>query len=110
MTVNDLQRRQLDKLLSNPEKEVKLPEGLGARMGGVRAPREMIKSVAGSAAAAGSGEFHVYKQSRRREAERIRHMEETNRLVSAGWGGEASLVESCGQLWIVESTEKNNNY
>jgi len=75
-------RPQLEKLLANPDKEVKLPAGMAERIGGVRAPKEIIKSVAGSASAAGSGEFHVYKHSRRREAERIRHMEETNRAVS----------------------------
>lgn len=30
---------------------------------------------------AGSGEFHVYKQSRRREYERIKMMEDTNKAV-----------------------------
>ncbi|KAJ1311755.1 hypothetical protein OPQ81_010225 [Rhizoctonia solani] len=35
-----------------------------------------MKNVQGSSAGAGSGEFHVYKQSRRREYERLKIMEE----------------------------------
>jgi hypothetical protein len=48
----------------------------------VRAPAEMMKNVQGSSAGAGSGEFHVYKQSRRREYERLKIMEDKNRAVS----------------------------
>ena len=40
------------------------------------APPEIVTNVQGSSAGAGSGEFHVYKASRRREYERIRLMEE----------------------------------
>jgi Protein of unknown function (DUF1168) len=39
-------------------------------------PPEIVANVQGSSAGAGSGEFHVYKASRRREYERIRGMEE----------------------------------
>lgn len=35
-----------------------------------------MKNVQGSSAGAGSGEFHVYKASRRREYERTKLMEE----------------------------------
>ena len=35
-----------------------------------------MKNVQGSSAGAGSGEFHVYKASRRREYERLKIMEE----------------------------------
>ncbi|ODO06842.1 hypothetical protein I350_04202 [Cryptococcus amylolentus CBS 6273] len=76
-TVADLQRRQLDKLLANPEKEVALPTGVVKKE--LRAPRDMMKNVQGSSAGAGSGEFHVYKQSRRREYERLRMMEEESK-------------------------------
>ena len=45
-----------------------------------------MKNVQGSSAGAGSGEFHVYKQSRRREYERLKIMDDKNRAV-----GSASL-------------------
>ncbi|WVR08127.1 hypothetical protein IAU60_005173 [Kwoniella sp. DSM 27419] len=76
-TVVDQQRRQLERLLANPEKEVQLP--LGVREKTLRAPREMMKNVQGSSAGAGSGEFHVYKQSRRREYERLKIMDDKAR-------------------------------
>lgn len=39
-------------------------------------PAEIVANVQGSSAGAGSGEFHVYKASRRREMERVKMMEE----------------------------------
>lgn len=39
------------------------------------------QNVQGSTAGAGSGEFHVYKQSRRREYERLKIMDEAERKV-----------------------------
>jgi len=42
----------------------------------------MMKSVSGSSAGAGSGEFHVYKHARRREYERIALMEQKAERVS----------------------------
>ena len=43
---------------------------------GPAAPPEIVANVQGSSAGAGSGEFHVYKASRRREYERLKGMEE----------------------------------
>ena len=71
---------QLEKLFQNPEKEVQLPTG--ARERTLRAPVEMMKNVQGSSSGAGSGEFHVYKQSRRREFERLKIMSDKTRAVS----------------------------
>lgn len=75
---------QVEKLMSNPEREVRLPvpQGPFANELLARMPKDIIKSVSGSAAAAGSGEFHVYKNSRRREFERVKLMEEQQRAVS----------------------------
>lgn len=71
---------QLEKLFENPEKEIQLPTGTRERT--VRAPAEMMKNVQGSSAGAGSGEFHVYKQARRREYERLKIMKDKTRAVS----------------------------
>jgi hypothetical protein len=40
-----------------------------------------MKNVQGSRAGAGSGEFHVYKASRRREYERLKLLDETAQKV-----------------------------
>ena len=39
-------------------------------------PPEIVANVQGSSAGAGSGEFHVYKASRRRENERVKMMDD----------------------------------
>ncbi|KZT28953.1 DUF1168-domain-containing protein [Neolentinus lepideus HHB14362 ss-1] len=70
----DRQRSQLEKLLKDPAKPAYIPPPPKEKI--VRAPREMMKNVQGSSAGAGSGEFHVYKASRRREYERLKLMEE----------------------------------
>lgn len=46
-------------------------------------PPEIVTNVQGSSAGAGSGEFHVYKASRRREYERIRLMEDESKREEA---------------------------
>ncbi|KAI0699563.1 hypothetical protein BC835DRAFT_1405107 [Cytidiella melzeri] len=68
------QRAQLDRLLKNPEKPAFVPPPPKEKS--VRPAREMMKNVQGSSAGAGSGEFHVYKASRRREYERLKLMED----------------------------------
>ncbi|KAF8707353.1 hypothetical protein RHS03_04303, partial [Rhizoctonia solani] len=78
-TALDLQKQQLEKLMKDPTKPVNLPAPPKEKT--VRPPREMMKNVQGSSAGmcAGSGEFHVYKQSRRREYERLKIMEEASK-------------------------------
>ncbi|KAL4243964.1 PRKR-interacting protein 1 [Abortiporus biennis] len=68
------QRQQLEKLLKDPAKPVFIPAPPKEKS--IRAPRDMMKNVQGSSAGAGSGEFHVYKASRRREYERLKLMDE----------------------------------
>ncbi|CDO69201.1 hypothetical protein BN946_scf185042.g103 [Trametes cinnabarina] len=70
----DKQRAQLEKLLKDPAKPAYIPPPPKEKS--IRPPREMMKNVQGSSAGAGSGEFHVYKASRRREYERLKLMEE----------------------------------
>ncbi|PFH56495.1 hypothetical protein XA68_16423 [Ophiocordyceps unilateralis] len=59
-------------LFAKPDRDIRIPSGdRPAR----RPPPEIITNVQGSSAGAGSGEFHVYKASRRREYERLRDMD-----------------------------------
>ncbi|GAP90999.1 putative duf1168 domain protein [Rosellinia necatrix] len=80
LTPQSGQARELDALFARPEQEVRTdrPSG-GAAGAGSRplpAPPEIVTNVQGSSAGAGSGEFHVYKASRRREYERLRRMDD----------------------------------
>ncbi|KAL7281466.1 hypothetical protein ACG7TL_004781 [Trametes sanguinea] len=77
----DKQRAQLEKLLKDPAKPAYIPPPPKEKS--IRPPREMMKNVQGSSAGAGSGEFHVYKASRRREYERLKMMEEQAQKVRA---------------------------
>jgi hypothetical protein len=68
----------VEALFAHPDKQVQIP--LTANEVALRRlmppPPEIVQNVQGSSAGAGSGEFHVYKASRRRENERIRLMDE----------------------------------
>jgi hypothetical protein len=79
VSATDKQRAQLNKLLKDPSKPVFIPPPPKEKT--IRPAREMMKNVQGSSAGAGSGEFHVYKASRRREYERIKLMEEQGQQV-----------------------------
>jgi Protein of unknown function (DUF1168) len=79
LTAVEKQRSQLDKLLKDPAKPAYIPPPPKEKT--IRAAREMMKNVQGSSAGAGSGEFHVYKASRRREYERLKLLEEASHKV-----------------------------
>jgi len=74
LTAVEKQRSQLDRLLKDPTKPAFIPPPPKEKV--IRPAREMMKNVQGSSAGAGSGEFHVYKASRRREYERLRIIDE----------------------------------
>ena len=69
----------MEKLLKDPAKPAYVPPPPKEKA--IRPPREMMKNVQGSSAGAGSGEFHVYKASRRREYERLKLMDEQTQKV-----------------------------
>jgi hypothetical protein len=63
----------VEALFSKPDRQISIP---GSTTSSLSAPPEIVANVQGSSAGAGSGEFHVYKASRRREYERLRAMDE----------------------------------
>ncbi|KAK9368519.1 hypothetical protein V1509DRAFT_71629 [Lipomyces kononenkoae] len=68
-------RTQLSSLAKNPNKEIIIPRPKSPSEL-IPPPPELVTNVQGSSAGAGSGEFHVYKQARRREMERTKLFEE----------------------------------
>ncbi|KAI0974818.1 DUF1168-domain-containing protein [Xylaria arbuscula] len=74
LTPLSAQAKELDVLFAHPDQEVRTDRP--NRTPRLAAPPEIVTNVQGSSAGAGSGEFHVYKASRRREYERLRRMDE----------------------------------
>jgi hypothetical protein len=75
------QAATVSSLFARPDQEIRLPppvsgDGGSSSVVARRAVPEIVTNVQGSSAGAGSGEFHVYKASRRREYERLRAMDE----------------------------------
>ncbi|KAF2718231.1 DUF1168-domain-containing protein [Polychaeton citri CBS 116435] len=76
LTPTSQQSAQLESLFANADREIQIPDSTSAKPKGLALPPEVVANVQGSSAGAGSGEFHVYKASRRRENERLRLMDE----------------------------------
>jgi len=93
------QRAQLDKLLKDPLKPAYVPTPPKEKT--IRPPREMMKNVQGSSAGAGSGEFHVYKASRRREYERLKMMDDEAQKES-----DTAAFEAKKRQWEEEAEAK----
>lgn len=81
ITASGKQASEVEALFANPDKEIKLPSDPKTKT--LAAPPEIVTNVQGSSAGAGSGEFHVYKASRRREYERLRMMDEETKKEEA---------------------------
>lgn len=74
LTPRSVQASQVEALFAKPDREISIPSSAVSKP--LSAPPEIVANVQGSSAGAGSGEFHVYKASRRREYERLRMMDE----------------------------------
>ncbi|PGH04972.1 hypothetical protein AJ79_06929 [Helicocarpus griseus UAMH5409] len=100
------QATQIDSLFKDPSKPLNLPPSSKPRTStSLAPPPEIVANVQGSSAGAGSGEFHVYKASRRREYERLRLMEEELKMEKEDEGFEKRREEA--RRRDEEKTEKN---
>uniref|UniRef100_A0A915APN6 PRKR-interacting protein 1 n=1 Tax=Parascaris univalens TaxID=6257 RepID=A0A915APN6_PARUN len=68
----DLIRMRLDRLQKNIEKPVSIPQRRDTRK--PRPPPDFVRNVVGSSAAAGSAEFHIFRNNRKREMDRLDYM------------------------------------
>ncbi|KAJ2083843.1 PRKR-interacting protein 1 [Coemansia sp. RSA 988] len=66
------QRNHIDYLMRNIEKPIELPT---VKKSGVKPPPEIVLNVRGSSAGAGSSDFSIYRDLRRKENLRIKHMD-----------------------------------
>ncbi|EMR11031.1 hypothetical protein PNEG_00629 [Pneumocystis murina B123] len=74
--LSSIQARELEKLMRRPDREIDLSAPLKPPL---PPPPDIVNNVQGSSAGASSGEFHIYKVSRRREYERMKILEEETR-------------------------------
>jgi len=68
----DIQRLKLEKLMSDPQKPVHIPARPVDHE--VNRAAEFNHNIMGSSAGAGSGEFHLYRQMRRKEQNRVKQL------------------------------------
>ncbi|EJW86591.1 hypothetical protein WUBG_02497 [Wuchereria bancrofti] len=71
-TAYDLIRMRLERLQKNIEKPVSIPQRRDGRK--PRPPPDFVRNVVGSSAAAGSAEFHIFRNNRKREMDRLDYM------------------------------------
>ncbi|VIO92511.1 Hypothetical 21.6 kDa protein F37A4.2 in chromosome III, putative [Brugia malayi] len=71
-TAYDLMRMRLERLQKNIEKPVSIPQRRDGRK--PRPPPDFVRNVVGSSAAAGSAEFHIFRNNRKREMDRLDYM------------------------------------
>ncbi|GMT19688.1 hypothetical protein PFISCL1PPCAC_10985, partial [Pristionchus fissidentatus] len=72
-------RMRLERLQQNIDKPAPIP----AKKDQIRkpkAPPEFVRNVVGSSAAAGSAEFHIYRNNRRKEQERLDYIDKVAKM------------------------------
>lgn len=90
----EVQRAKLQKLMSNPEKEVVIPALHKRSTNSSAAAPTFVRNVMGSSAGAGSGEFHVYRHLRRKEFARQKQIEQLSRTEQLDLAFEQKLEEN----------------
>uniref|UniRef100_A0A914XQJ2 PRKR-interacting protein 1 n=1 Tax=Plectus sambesii TaxID=2011161 RepID=A0A914XQJ2_9BILA len=76
-TTYDLFRVRLEKLERNIEKPVLIPERPIEK--GPAPPPDFVRNVVGSSAAAGSADFHIFRNNRKRENDRLDWLEKQDK-------------------------------
>jgi hypothetical protein len=104
-----LQREQMAKIMKNPQLIIPvepktLPTQLEKKPKFQHTP-ETLAQIAGSSAAAGSGEFHLYKRQKRKELDRLK--EETERDEEELAAADFQQKRAEAQLRDDAKTEKN---
>ena len=94
----------------DPDRPVALPPTSSEAKASMAPPPEIVANVQGSSAGAGSGEFHVYKASRRREYERLRAMDEeaAKEEGDAKWEEERRMKQLEDEERLRKNREKRN--
>ncbi|KAI8829372.1 hypothetical protein BJ741DRAFT_623187 [Chytriomyces cf. hyalinus JEL632] len=76
----DIAKMKVDRLMERVDKPIILPESRRNKEAKVRAPTDFVRNVQGSSAGAGSGEFHVYRNLRRKEFARLKAMDVKDKM------------------------------
>lgn len=105
LSPNSKQATEVEALFANIERDVDIPGNALSKRSMLPPPPEIVANVQGSSAGAGSGEFHVYKASRRREYERLKLMDEENAKEQADADFKTRLEEN--KVKDESKTEKN---
>ncbi|TPX68468.1 hypothetical protein CcCBS67573_g07156 [Chytriomyces confervae] len=75
----DIAKMKVDRLMERVDKPIIL-QSRRNKEAKVRAPTEFVRNVQGSSAGAGSGEFHVYRNLRRKEFARLKAMDVKDKM------------------------------
>lgn len=81
MSARDLQAQALEQLFEDPERNEKAAER--PKIPHAREPWDRIRNTLGSNAGPGSGEFHVYRELRRLESDRVLEMVDDGKKAAA---------------------------